>query len=189
MTNDWKLSLGVVASGHDDARVSLRPLGRGRPPYVVVRVGAVIAHCLGPEAVGSCGQAWAAASARVAARGLGFPAHSGRGAPPPTRAGGLDVPSGSVVFDGAQPWAVTVVPGGGVRVSVGSVQVQARDRDAFDVHVRAWADAVDFATRIYPGRSVPFTRMLNNARYHDLDRGLGMWQPPEESGPERGLEL
>jgi hypothetical protein len=183
MANDWKLTLGVVASGHDDTHVRLRTLGAGRDPYVVVRVGSVMAHCLGAAAVGSGAQAWAAARARVETGALDFPGFETGGRPGPTGGAGVAVPCGSVVFDGAQRWAVSSVRGAGVLVTIGCVQVQARDRVAFDLHVRAWAEAADLASHAYPGRTVPFSRMVSNARFNDLDRGLGVWLPRDEDPP------
>jgi hypothetical protein len=188
MANEWKLHLGVVASGHDDTRVSLRPMGRGRSPYVVVRTGAVIAHCLGPAAVGSAAQAWAAARARLEAMDLGFRGYAEPG--PIGRPGGeAAVPCGSVVFDGQQRWAIHVTRGTGVLVTVGCLQVLARDRVAFDLHVRTWTQAVELAAQAYPSRHVPFSRMLANARYNELEQGVGLWQPPHDVDPDRGLEL
>jgi hypothetical protein len=178
MANDWKLTLAVDATGQDDAHVRLRPVGAGRPPYVVVRVGAVIAHCVGPSSVASGAQAWAAAQARVETGVLEFPFYNERHKPDPMQ--GLAVPSGSVVFDGPQPWAISTLVGAGAIVTIGCLKVHVHDRTALDVHVRAWAAASDLATKAFPGRHVPFSRLVSNARYAGLDRGLGVWQPRDD---------
>lgn len=184
MANNWKLTLGVEATGHDDRHVMLRHVTRDRDPYVVVRIGAVIAHCLGPAAVGSAAQAWAVAQARVNAGELYLPRGEG-GRSAPGVAESLAVPAGAVVFDGAQPWSVSTSRGAGALVTVGCLQVRALDRTALDVHVTAWAEAMDLAVQAFPTRTVPFSRMVSNARFNRLDRGLGVWQPREDPGPDR----
>lgn len=185
MANDWKLTLGVEATGHDDHHVMLRHITRDRDPYVVVRIGSVIAHCLGPAAVGSGAQAWAAAQARVNAGELHLLSGEGGGRPGPRGAEGLAVPCGSVVFEGAQRWSISTSRGAGALITIGCLQVQVLDRTALDIHVRAWSEAMDMAVQAFPTRTVPFSRMVSNARFNDLDRGLGIWQAREDDGPSR----
>ena len=184
MANDWKLTLGVEAMGHDDHHVTLRHVTRDRAPYVVVRVGSVIAHCLGPAAVGSGAQAWAAAQARVIAGDLPMLSHEAGRRPLTGGREGAAVPCGSVVFDGAQPWSVTISRDAGTLVTIGCLQVRVRDWTALDVHVRAWAQAMDLAVKAFPDQGIPFSRMVSNARFNELDRGVGIWQARED-GPER----
>jgi hypothetical protein len=114
----------------------------------------------------------------------------GGGRPGPRGGEGVAVPSGSIVFDGAQRWSVSTARGTGALVTIGCLQVRVVDRTALDIHVRAWSEAMDMAVQAFPTSAVPFSRMVSNARFNDLDRGLGVWQPIEDDGPRRpGPEL
>lgn len=65
MTTPWKWELCVDAAGHEETRVKIVPIGPDRSPYLLVRTGTVMVHCLGPSAVMSTAEAWAAARVRA----------------------------------------------------------------------------------------------------------------------------
>jgi hypothetical protein len=90
-----------------------------------------------------------------------------------------------VVFEGAQRWSISTSRGAGALVTIGCLQVQVLDRPALDIHVLAWSEAMDLAVQAFPARAVPFSRMVSNARFNGLDRGLGVWQARDDDGPRR----
>jgi hypothetical protein len=199
MTDAWKLSLSIDAHGHDDTHVSVvRGVGE-RPPHLNVRTGGVIVHCLGPASAMSASEAWACA--RLAGE-TWLPPLDNRRPAAPARALGVAYPSASVIFDGRQPWHVDQV-GPAMHITVGPLKVLAYDVKALDTHIRACTEASAVATRLFPGRAVPFTRLVEHQRTAQLRaldqqpaprRPRQRLRPPEppgrqgrgDAGPERG---
>lgn len=160
MTSSWDLSLTIDAHGHDDTQVSVVP-GRGPgSPHLKVRAGLVVVHCLDGAAAMSAARAWAAA--RLAAMTWLPPLHETRQDPAP-HGYGAAYPVGSIIFDGRQPWHVEQV-GPAMSVTVGPLQVCAHDLTALDTHMRAWTEASAVATRLFPGKAVPFARLIEHER-------------------------
>ncbi|MCW2599478.1 MAG: hypothetical protein JWM02_1307 [Frankiales bacterium] len=168
MTTPWKLELCVDAAGHDETRVRIAPVGPDRSPYLLVTTGAVIVHCLGPVAVMSTAEAWAAARVR-ASDWLPADATARR---TEATSSGVVYPVGSVLFDGRQPWNLSTA-GAGLNVTVGCLQVRVRDWTALDTHVRVWAQACDLAVRAFPGKTVTFGRLVEQARISSIQRAAG----------------
>jgi hypothetical protein len=166
MTESWALSLSIDAQGHDDTQVSIAKGVGGGGPHLKVRTGPVLVHCLGPAAAMSAAQAWA--SARLAAMSWLPPLEDRRGpAPTPSAGLGAAIPCASLIFDGRQPWHVERV-GPAMSITVGPLQVIARDATALDTHIRAWTEASAVAARLFPGRAVPFSRLIEHERIAQL---------------------
>ena len=197
MTNAWQLSFSIDARGHDDTQVSVVRAVSDGPPHLNVRTGGVIVHCLGPAAAMSASEAWA--YARLAGE-TWLPPLDNRRRAAPARPLGVAYPSASVIFDGRQPWHVDQ-GGPAMTVTVGPLKVVAYDVTALDTHVRAWTEASAVATRLFPGRAVPFARLVEHQRKAQLGAldqlrttrrsGLRPPEPPgrqgrDDAGPERG---
>lgn len=166
MTESWALSLSIDAQGHDDTQVSIARGVGGGGPHLKVRTGPVLVHCLGPAAAMSAAQAWA--SARLAAMTWLPPLEERRSTALNPSAGlGAAFPSASLIFDGRQPWHVERV-GPAMSITVGPLQVIARDATALDTHIRAWTEASAVASRLFPGRAVPFSRLVEHERIAQL---------------------
>jgi hypothetical protein len=165
MTTSWDLTLSIDAHGHDDTQVSAPPLGGSSGSQLLVRVGLVTVHCLDGASAMSAGLAWA--SARLHARewlpDLETQDDEWARRPPATPGFGAAFSSGSVIFDGRQRWQVTPRDTTLV-VTVGPLQVTVHDWTALDTHVRAWTEASAVATRLYPGKAMPFNQLVNVAR-------------------------
>lgn len=164
MTTSWDLRLSIESRGHDDTHVSVTP-GHGlSSPNIKVRVGSVVVHCLDGAAAMSAAHAWA--KARVEAESW-FPALCEPRRQPSTVGYGAAYPAGSVILDGRQQWQVSRT-GPALDVTVGPLLVRVHDMTALDTHVRAWTQASAVANRIFPGKAVPFARLLEHARYAEL---------------------
>jgi hypothetical protein len=164
MTDEWKLSLSIDAHGHDDTHVGVvRAVGEG-PPHLKVRTGGVIVHCLGPAAAMSAAEAWACA--RLAGE-TWLPAQDNRRPSAPAPHLGVAYPSASIIFDGRQPWHLDHV-GPAMSITVGPLKVVAYDVTALDTHIRAWTEASAVATRLFPGKAVPFARLVEHQRIGQL---------------------
>ena len=169
MTTPWDVRLSIDARGHDDVQVTAVPDGRATGPQLRVRVGMVVVHCLSASAVMSTGMAWA--TARLLSREW-LPDWQGPDASVSAREReqyGWASTAGSVIFDGRQPWhaaahTLTMV------VTVGPLRVAVHDFTALDTHLRAWTEASALATRVFPGRAVPFNDLLDRARAAELRR-------------------
>lgn len=160
MTSSWNLSLSLDARGHDDTHVSVVRERGGGSPHVKVRVGGVVVHCLDGAAVMSAARAWAAA--RLGGQDWRPPIRNAQGQP--DLAGlGAAYPVGSIIFEGRQQWQASNT-GAAIEVTVGPLLVRARDMTALDTHVRAWTEASALACRVYPGKSVPFARLVEQQR-------------------------
>lgn len=113
-------------------------------------------------------------------------------------------PVGSILFEGRQPWHVDV-SAAALGVTVGPLQVRAYDTTALETHIRAWTEASAVAARLFPGKAVPFARLVElerraalraidepiERRYHRNPlRPPGPTSPdrdgPERPGPEPG---
>ncbi len=165
MTDSWDLSLSIDAHGHDDTNVSVaRGVGE-RSAHVRVRTGLVLVHCLGPAAAMSAAQAWACA--RVAGMTWLPPLHDRRRPAPAPQSLGVAYPSATVIFDGRQQWHVQQL-GAAMSITVGPLQVLAHDATALDTHIRAWTEASAVAARLFPGRAVPFSRLVEHERIAQL---------------------
>lgn len=140
-------------------------------PQVNVRVGSLISHCLDPSAVMSIASAWAAGQVRV---GTWLPATA---PPPPAAAKGFGVayPASSVIFEGRQPWTVSTV-NPGLTVTFGCVSITVHDRAALETQTRAWAEASAISAKLFPGRAVPFGRLLERAQVSSIQRAAGEHQ-------------
>ena len=177
MTKPWDISLFVDAVGQDEARVRVGRGGHEQRPHLIVRTGLVLVYCLDAQAAMSTAQAWAAARVRISDWLPTEP--PARPAPAPGFGGAH--PGGSVIFEGRQPWNLST-RGEGLTVTVGPLSVRVRDWTALDTHVRAWSEASAVAMRIFPGRSVPFTKLLERARISSIQRAAGERDP---DGPHR----
>jgi hypothetical protein len=173
MTTSWELSLSIDARGHDDTQVRAVRSGSPGRDHLVVRVGLVTVHCLNGDAASSAGLAWA--TARLKARewlpDLGLDDHPAA-RPADEREYGVAVPAGSLILDGRQRWRVVPRPDS-LAVTVGALQVNVYDFTALDTHVRAWTEGTAVATRLFPNKAVPFTRLAQQARQdaiRDADR-------------------
>jgi hypothetical protein len=173
MTTPWGLQLSIDARGHDDTRVSTQRLVGTDQQQLLVRVGLVVVHCLDGAAAMSAGLAWA--TARVHAREWLPDAEEPelRARRATSRYGGA-FPTGSVFYDGHQPWQVT--PKEQVLVvTVGPLQVNVHDWIALDTHLRAWTEASAVAAKVFPGKAVPFGRLIDKARtnaFREIDAKL-----------------
>lgn len=167
------------AFGHDDTHVSIQTAWDHRR-HLQVRTGSVLIYCLDGAALTSTAQAWAAAQVHAADW---LPRNQ---AAPPDRptAAGAAYPVGSVIFTGRQPVNLST-QGDGLLVTVGCVQIRVRDNTALDTHVRAWAQASDLGTRVFPGRAAPFGHLLHEARISSIQRAAGELQPPKERPARR----
>jgi hypothetical protein len=165
MTTAWDLTLSIDAHGHDDTHVAARPAGTGSQ-QLVVRVGLVTVHCLDGASAMSAGLAWA--TARLHARSW-LPDLQDHPEQWPTAARadsseyGAAYPTGSVLLEGRQRWQVTP-RGMALGITVGPLHVTVHDWTALDTHVRAWTEATAIATRVFPGKSMPFSRLVDQAR-------------------------
>lgn len=195
MTTAWDLTLSIDARGHDDTRVATLPAGSGGQRQLLVRVGLVTVHCLDGASAMSAGLAWA--TARFHARSwlpdLDAPLEP---TPPGAAAGssefGAAYPTGSILLDGRQRWQVTP-RGMALAVTVGPLQVRVHDWTALDTHVRAWTEASAVASRLFPGKSLPFNQLVNQARRNacrewdaTVDRRSNADRKPREDGRSRG---
>lgn len=160
MTSSWDLSLSIDAHGHDDTQVSVVRGHGPSSPHLKVRAGLVVVHCLDGAAVMSTALAWAAA--RLAATAWLPPLQDSRRDPAP-RGYGTAYPVGSIIFEGRQPWHVEET-GRQMSVTVGPLQVRAHDVTALDTHIRVWTEASAIATRLFPGKAVPFARLVEHER-------------------------
>ena len=181
MTTSWELSLSIEARGHDDSHVGVVPGHGGSSPHLNVRVGSVVVHCLDPRAVMSSSEAWA--KARVEAESW-MPAIRQARQRPPATGYGAAYPAASVILDGRQRWQVSHT-GPVMDVTVGPLLVRVHDMTALETHVRAWAQASAIATRAFPGKAVPFARLLEHARYAEV-RALETARQRQKGG-SRGL--
>lgn len=181
MTTSWELSLSIEARGHDDTHVGVVPGHGGRSPHLNVRVGTVVVHCLDPRAVMSSAEAWA--KARVEAESW-MPAIRDPRQRPPASGYGAAYPAASVILDGRQRWQVSHA-GPVLDVTVGPLLVRVHDVTALETHVRAWAQASAVATRAFPGKAVPFARLVEHARYAEI-RSLETAQVQRQSARPRG---
>jgi hypothetical protein len=182
MTSSWELSLSIEARGHDDTHVGVVPGHGGSSPHLNVRVGSVVVHCLDPRAVMSSSEAWA--KARVEAESW-MPAIRGPRPRPPVSGYGAAYPAASVILDGRQPWQVSHT-GPVMDVTVGPLLVRVHDVTALETHVRAWAQASAIAARAFPGKAVPFARLVEHARYAEV-RSLETARVQRQAGSPRGL--
>lgn len=192
MTTSWELSLSIEARGHDDSHVGVVPRHGGSSPHLNVRVGTVVVHCLDPRAVMSSAEAWA--KARVEAESW-MPAIRGPRQRPPASGYGAAYPAASVILDGRQRWQVSHT-GPVMDVTVGPLLVRVHDLTALETHVRAWAQASAIAVRAFPGKAVPFARLVEHARYAEVrsletarvqrqtTRPLGLRAPAPKSARE-----
>lgn len=177
MPKPWDISLFVDAVGHDQARVRVGRGGHEQRPHLTVQTGGVLVYCIDAASAMSAAQAWAAARVRISDwLPTELPA---RLAPVPGY--GAAHPAGSVIFEGSQPWNVST-RGEGLTVTVGCLSVRVRDWTALDTHVRAWSEASAVALRIFPGRAVPFTQLVERARISSIQRAAGERGP---AGPRR----
>lgn len=160
MSDAWKLSLSIEARGHDDTRVGLVRAVGGGSPYLRVRTGGVVVHCLGPAAAMSAGEAWACA--RLASETWLPPLDNRRPVAPVPQLGAA-YPSASVIFDGRQPWHVDQA-GPAMSITIGPLKVLAYDITALDTHIRAWTEATAVATQLFPGKALPFARLVEHQR-------------------------
>jgi hypothetical protein len=180
MTKPWDVSLFVDAVGQDEARVRVGRGGHEQRPHLTVRTGLVLVYCIDAAAAMSAAQAWAAARVRISdwlpteppARPARVPGY------------GQAHPASSVIFEGRQPWNLST-RGEGLTVTVGCLSVRVRDWTALDTHVRAWSEASAVAMRIFPGRAVPFTQLVQQARISSIQRAAGERQ---RRGPRRGVD-
>lgn len=182
MTTSWELSLSIDARGHDDSHVSVAPGHGGSSPHLNVRVGTVVVHCLDPRAVMSASEAWA--KARVEAESW-MPAIRGPRQRPPASGYGVAYPAASVILDGRQRWQVSHT-GPVMDVTVGPLLVRVHDVTALETHVRAWAQASAIAARAFPGRALPFARLLEHARYAEV-RSIETARGQHQTASSRGL--
>jgi hypothetical protein len=200
MSNSWDLSLSIDAHGHDDTAVAVVPGVGSSRAHLKVRAGTVVVHCIDGSSAMSAARAWAAA--QLSALEWQPPLRDIR--PPAPPAGSRAAyPAGSIIFEGRQPWHVDRV-GHALAITVGPLQVRAYDMTALETHIRAWTHAAAVATRVFPGRAVPFARLLEQERHERLRavdepidrryRRLEGRQPglprPDEKGldpPDRGL--
>jgi hypothetical protein len=182
MTTSWELSLSIEARGHDDTHVGVVPGHGGRNPHLNVRVGTVVVHCLDPRAVMSSAEAWA--KARVEAESW-MPAIRDPRQRPPASGYGAAYPAASVILDGRQRWQVSHA-GPVLDVTVGPLLVRVHDVTALDTHVRAWTQASAIASRTFPGKAVPFARLVEHARYAEV-RSLETARVQRQSTSSRGL--
>lgn len=162
MTSSWDLSLSIDAHGHDDTQVGVVPGFVGGSPHLKVRTGLVIVHCLDAAAAVTAGLAWA--SARLAGMTWLPPLNDTRR---PHTETGAAYPMGSIYFEGRQPWHLELVDSS-LSVTVGPLQVIAHDATALDTHIRAWTEASAVATRLFPGKAVPFARLVEHQRIAQL---------------------
>jgi hypothetical protein len=165
MTTSWDLTLSIDAHGHDDTQVSTPPMGGSSGRQLLVRVGLVTVHCLDGASAMSAGLAWARARLHAREWLPDLQTQEDRSArrPPVSSEFGGAFPSGSVIFDGRQPWQVTPRDSS-LAVTVGPLQVTVHDWTALDTHVRAWTEASAVATRLYPGKAMAFNQLVNVAR-------------------------
>ena len=182
MTTSWELSLSIEARGHDDTHVGVVPGQGGRSPHLNVRVGSVLVHCLDPRAVMSSSEAWA--KARVEAESW-MPAIRDPRQRPPASGYGAAYPAASVILDGRQQWQVSHT-GPVLDVTVGPLLVRVHDVTALETHVRAWAQASAIAARAFPGKAVPFARLIEHARYAEV-RSLETARVQRQRPSSRGL--
>lgn len=188
MSDSWDLSLSIDAHGHDDTAVTVAPAGGSGRPHLKVRAGTVVVHCIDGASAMSAARAWAAAQLSAAEW---QPTLRDIRRPAPPVGSGAAYPAGSIIFEGRQPWHVDRV-GHALAITVGPLQVRAYDMTALETHIRAWTQAAAVATRVFPGRAVPFARVLEqerqarlravdepiNRRYRRLDgRQPGLPQP------------
>ena len=160
MTDSWDLSLTIDAHGHDDTAVRIVPGAGSGSAHLRVRAGNVILHCIDSASAMSAARAWAAA--QLAAPDWQPALRDAR--PVPAAADlGAAYPLGSIVFEGRQPWHVDLA-GHALAVTVGPLQVRAHDMTALHTHVRAWTEAAAVAARVFPGRALPFARLLEQER-------------------------
>lgn len=178
MTKPWDISLFVDAVGHDDAEVRVGRGGHEQRLHLTVRTGLVLVYCIDAAAAMSSAQAWAAARVRI---GDWLPTDP-PARPAAARGVGAAHPTGSVIFEGRQPWNLST-GGEGLTVTVGPLSVRVRDRTALDTQVRAWSEASAIAVRIFPGRAVPFARLVEQARISSIQRATGERGP---DGPRHG---
>lgn len=200
MTDSWDLSLSIDAHGHDDTAVTVVPGVGSGSAHLKVRAGTVIVHCIDGASAMSAARAWAAAQLSSP---QWQPALRDTRRPVPPGGLGAAYPLGSVIFEGRQPWHVDRV-GHALAVTVGPLQVRAHDMTALQTHIRAWTEAAAIAARVFPGRAVPFARLLEQERRERLRvvdepidrryRGLEPRPPgvtrPDQKGidpPDRGL--
>ena len=165
MTNSWDLNLSIDARGHDDTSVTVVPGAGPSSAHLKVRAGTVIVHGLDAASAMSAARAWAAA--QLTADQTWQPPL--RDIPRPVRPAGLGAayPVGSIILDGRQPWHVDRA-GHALAVTVGPLQVRAHDMTALETHIRAWTEAAAVATRLFPGRALPFARLLEHERRERL---------------------
>ena len=173
MTRPWDVQVSIDAVGHDDAQVRVVTSPGSSRPHILVRTGSVLVHCLDGAAVTSAASAWAAGQVRV---GDWLPRQPAPRERPPGGFGDA-YPAGSVILDGRQRWAISTA-GEGLTVAIGCLHVQVRDRVALDTHVCAWAQASALATRVYPGRAVPYAQLVRRAQISSIRRAAGEPQAP-----------
>jgi hypothetical protein len=190
MSDSWDLTLSIDAHGHDDTRVSVVPGAGSSSAHLKVRAGLVIVHCLDGASAMSAVRAWAAA--QLTAEDWPPPLRETRRPTAPPGFGSA-YPAGSIIFEGRQPWNVDRV-GHALAVTVGPLQIRAHDATALQTHIRAWTQAAAVATRLFPGRSWPFARLLEAERRERLravdepiDRGhrRNQLRPPGRTPPDR----
>lgn len=168
MTSPWDLSFSIDAHGHDDTHVGVVPGYGSSAPHLKVRTGLVVVHCLDGAAAMSAARAWAVA--RLATTHWLPSLYEAERATTPPEAGtgiGAAYPAGSIYFEGRQPWHVEHA-GLALSITVGPLQVRVHDATAVDTHIRAWTEASAFATRLFPGKAVPFARLVEHERISAL---------------------
>jgi hypothetical protein len=171
MTASWELSFTVDAHGHEQARVWTLPIVGSPSRQLVVRVGRVTVGCLDGASAMSAGMAWATARWQTREWLPEAPEEPWRARLVPDTPYGGAYPAGSILLDGRQPWQVTP-EGMALRVTVGPLQVVVHDLTALDTHVRAWTEASAMAARLFPGKAMPFNRLVDQARkdhYREID--------------------
>lgn len=181
MTTPWELSLSIESRGQDDTHVSVVPGHGGSSPHLNVRVGSVVVHCLDARAVMSSSEAWA--KARVEAESW-MPAIRRPRPTSPTTGYGAAYPAASVILDGRQRWQVSHT-GPALDVTVGPLLVRVHDVPALETHIRAWTQASAIAARAFPGKAVPFARLVEHARYAEV-RSIEAARDRRQSGRAQG---
>jgi hypothetical protein len=160
MANSWDLTLCIDAHGHDDTQVTVIPGVGGGSAHLKVRAGLVVAHCLDAQSAMSAARAWAAATLTAQ---TWQPQLRDTQSTPKVAAAGAAYPLGSLLLEGRQPWHANRI-GHALAVTVGPLQVRVHDMIALDTHVRVWSEAAAIATRLFPGRAVPFARLVELER-------------------------
>jgi hypothetical protein len=164
MTTSWDLSLSIESRGHGDTHVSVVPGVPLRSPHLKVRVGGVVVHCLDGAATMSAARAWANAHVQA---GSWLPALRDPVRQPVPAGLGAAYPAGSIILEGRQAWQVSH-SGHALDITVGPLRVRVHDMTALDTHVRAWSQASAVALRTFPGKALPFARLVEQERYAPL---------------------